>query len=92
VGSDDRSNLNTLETALKIASSTLPTEWQATSEKETEKEFAKPCVVPDSSVVRVYKPEESFRHSTDVSEDPWNGKGQANLRCASVDGKSAKRN
>jgi hypothetical protein len=48
------------------------------------------CGGRDFPAVQVSQPKVPFYSSNHVSEGAWNGKGQINPRCASVDGKPAK--
>jgi type II secretory pathway predicted ATPase ExeA len=89
-GGDDRRSLKRLQTALKITP-TPTAERQVISGKVAEKDSGSGCGGRDFPAVQVPQPKVPFHSSNDVSEDAWNGNGQANPRCASVDGKSARR-
>lgn len=88
-GGDDRRSLKRFQTALKIAP-TPTAERRVTSEKPTEKGLPEGCGGRDFPAVQVSQPKVPFHSSNHVSEGAWNGNGQVNPRCASVDGKSAK--
>lgn len=89
-GGDDRRSLKRLQTALKITP-TPTAEGQVTSEKVAEKDSGRGCGARDVPAVQVSQPKVPFHSSNHVSEDAWNGNGQGDPRCASVDGKSARR-